>query len=180
LPSPRTNATDRPRRPSIACCPPAARIGIVGYPIRRHRPVIGAGSGALPCRGRNGKDVVALQRERQLTSSAQGAVQVFDRSPVCTHALATYLGLPVSAALASELERIAAERIYETRVFFVRNLGFCEPTAARRISFQDSLEFEKVHELSYRAYGFELIDIPADELADRVDAVEGGIGGNPG
>ncbi|MCW2931320.1 MAG: transposase [Actinomycetia bacterium] len=41
------------------------------------------------------------------------------------------------------------------------NLGFCQPTAVRRISYQDSLIFEQVHRDSYRAFGYELIDIPA-------------------
>jgi predicted ATPase len=116
-------------------------------------------------------EIVALQRQRQLEAIATCSVQVFDRSPVCTHALATYLGLPVSRALAAELERITSEGIYEQQVLFVRHLGFCEPTAARRISFQESLDFEKIHEQSYRAFGFELIDIPADDLSHRVATV---------
>lgn len=116
-------------------------------------------------------EVVDLQKQRQLEASATGSVQVFDRSPVCTHALANYLGRPVPRALMAEIERITAEEIYERQVLFVRNLGFCEPTSARRISFQESLVFEKIHEQSYRAFGFEIIDIPAGDLADRVAAV---------
>lgn len=118
-------------------------------------------------------DIAVLQRQRQreACASATGPVQVFDRSPICTHALATYLGLPVSRALTAEIERITTEEIYERQVLFVRNLGFCEPTSARRISFEESLVFEKTHEQSYRLFGYELIDIPADELARRVSAV---------
>ncbi|TRV81003.1 AAA family ATPase [Streptomyces sp. 130] len=116
-------------------------------------------------------EVVDLQRQRQLGAATTASVQVFDRSPICTHALATYLGRPVSDALKAEIQRITAEGIYERQVLFVRNLGFCEPTGARRISFRESLEFEKTHEQSYRAFGFELIDIPAGDLAARVAAV---------
>ncbi|CAL9663717.1 hypothetical protein SUDANB145_07103 [Streptomyces sp. enrichment culture] len=116
-------------------------------------------------------EVVDLQRQRQLGACAAGSVQVFDRSPVCTHALATYLGRPVSRALTAEIQRITAEEIYERQVLFVRNLAFCEPTRARRISFQESLVFEKIHEQSYRTFGFDLIDIPAGDLAGRVAAV---------
>ena len=68
---------------------------------------------------------------------------------MCTHALAAYLGRPVSRALTEEIERITAGEIYDRQVFFVRNLGFCEPTSARRISFEESLIFEKIHEQSY-------------------------------
>ncbi|MFJ4205563.1 ATP-binding protein [Streptomyces sviceus] len=114
-------------------------------------------------------EIVALQRQRQL--KATGSVQVFDRSPVCTHALATYLGRPVSPTLAAELERITSEGVYERQVLFVRNLGFCEPTTARQISFQESLAFERIHEESYRAFGYELINIPACDLAHRVAMV---------
>lgn len=120
-------------------------------------------------------DVVELQRQRQLEASSTGPVQLFDRSPVCTYALANYLGLPVSRALSAEIERITAEGIYERQVLFVRNLGFCEPTSARRISFQESLVFERFHEQSYRAFGYELVDIPADRLARRVAAVNAAI-----
>ncbi|QDY75330.1 AAA family ATPase [Streptomyces qinzhouensis] len=116
-------------------------------------------------------EIVALQRRRRMETVTTQSLQVFDRSPVCTHALATYLGLPVTPALAEELERITSSGIYERQVLFVRNLGFCEPTAARRISFEESLVFEKVHEESYRAFGYRLIDIPAGELSHRVALV---------
>ncbi|MFF0448885.1 ATP-binding protein [Streptomyces sp. NPDC004609] len=123
-------------------------------------------------------EVVALQRQRQSQAPATGPVQVFDRSPVCTHALATYLGRPVSRALSAEIERITAEGIYECQVLFVRNLGFCEPTRARRIGFRESLEFERIHEQSYRAFGYELIDIPAGDREQRVAAVDSFLSGH--
>jgi predicted ATPase len=113
--------------------------------------------------------IVALQRERQ--EDATGDPQFHDRSPICTSALATYLGFPASAALRAEMERIARGRIYRTEVFFIRNLGFCEPTAARRISFADSLRFEAVHEETYRALGYELIEIGPAPLEDRVERI---------
>lgn len=103
---------------------------------------------------------VELQKQRQFGASTAGPVQVFDRSPVCTHALATYLGRSASRALMAEIRRTTVEEIYESQVLFVRNLGFCEPTSARRISFQESLVFETFQEQSYRAFGFELIDFP--------------------
>ena len=112
--------------------------------------------------------VVALQRQRQLRTPGTDGPVFHDRSPVCTHALSVHLGRPVSAALRAELSRITRDRVYEREVFFVRNLGFCEPTAARRISFEESLEFERTHERSYRAFGYKLIDVPAGEPADRV------------
>jgi predicted ATPase len=112
--------------------------------------------------------IAGLQRHRQQQPAGPGVtVQVYDRSPVCTLALARYLGYPPGAALRAEIERIRSERVYDRRVLFVRPLGFCEPTQARRISYQDSLEFERVHEAEYRRLGFQLVDIPAAPVAER-------------
>ncbi|MDI9884706.1 AAA family ATPase [Streptomyces sp. HNM0645] len=116
-------------------------------------------------------EVTRVQRRRQLDASSGARVQLFDRSPVCTLALATFLGQPVSPLLAAELERITAEKVYEQRVIFVRNLGFCERTAARRISFEEALVFERIHERSHRGLGYELVDIPTGDLDRRVEAV---------
>jgi predicted ATPase len=91
---------------------------------------------------------------------------------VCTLALVRYAGLPVPPALRAELDRITAERIYRPEVFFVRLLGFITNTAARRITLEQSVRFEGFHERAYREYGFELIEVPAGPLADRVTAVQ--------
>ncbi|WP_030977995.1 MULTISPECIES: AAA family ATPase [unclassified Streptomyces] len=113
--------------------------------------------------------VVALQRQRQMQSACSDVtLQIYDRSPICTHALSTYLGRPVPETLSAEIDRITRERVYEQQVFFIRNIGFCQPTAARRISFQESLAFERIHEQSYRQFGYELVDVPAGEVVNRV------------
>jgi predicted ATPase len=58
------------------------------------------------------EDVAALQRDRQIRADAlPGPVQYFDRSPVCTLALARFLGHPVGPALAAELDRIRTGRV---------------------------------------------------------------------
>jgi predicted ATPase len=95
---------------------------------------------------------------------------------VCTAALATYLGHPFSPFLAGELERIQKESIYQKRVFFIRNLGFVTPTEARRISFEDSLRFERIHEETYREFGFELVSVERGSLAERVGIIKAAIG----
>jgi predicted ATPase len=122
-------------------------------------------------------DAVAdLQKQRQIRASNQpGDVQFHDRSVVCTAALALYLGYPTSAFLTSELERISKEGIYEKRVFFIRNLGFITPTEARRISFEETLRFEKVHEETYRSFGFELFAVERGDLLQRVSVIKAAI-----
>jgi predicted ATPase len=118
--------------------------------------------------------IVALQRQRQLQlSTAEAPIQFYDRSPICTLALNRYLHNPPNTSLAVEVERVAREGIYRPEVFFLRNLGFIEPTAARRITFEETLAFERVHEEVYRECGFTLIDIPKATLASRTGWIEG-------
>jgi len=125
------------------------------------------------------EDVVALQRRRRLAPVAEEvAVQVFDRSPLCTLALARYLDLPVTPLLAAEVTRMVRDQVYETTVFLICPLGFIEPTAARRISYADALQFEAVHEAVYREHGYQLIDIAAAPIDQRVAAVEQHLAGD--
>lgn len=123
-------------------------------------------------------DAVAdLQKARQVRASHQpDDIQFHDRSIFCTAALATYLGYPFSEVLISELERVTKESVFERRVFFVRNLGFVKPTEARRISFEETLRFEKIHEDTYRKFGFELFPVEPASLLERVRVIKAAIG----
>jgi predicted ATPase len=121
--------------------------------------------------------ITALQRQRQERLAPAGCATVlFDRSPVCTLALARFLRQPVPAELAAELDRITAGNVYEREVFFVRNQGFVAPTAARRISLDDSLAFERVHEQAYCERGFRLIEVAAGPLAERAGSISRVLG----
>ncbi len=122
-------------------------------------------------------DTVAhLQRERQIRASHQpDEVQFHDRCVVCTAALAVYLGRPSSPLLARELDRVKVEAIYQNRVFFIRNLGFLTPTEARRISFEETVRFEKIHEQTYRDFGFELFAVEPGSLVERVSIIKAAI-----
>jgi predicted ATPase len=127
---------------------------------------------AEPWMDRSFIDAVAgLQRQRQI-GSAPVEVQFHDRSVICTAALAIYLGYPRSETLSRELERVQAEKIFWERVFFIRNLGFIRPTEARRISFEESLRFERIHEETYRTLGFEIVSIEPGSLVERVEAIK--------
>lgn len=118
-------------------------------------------------------NVITLQRQRQNSVRATESTTVFfDRSPVCTLALSRYLGFPTSRQLAHEVDRVMAEGVYETTVFFIRNQGFVQATAARRISLEDSLAFEQLHEQTYRDLGFQLAEVPAGPLTERVALVQ--------
>jgi len=121
--------------------------------------------------------VIALQRQRQDAAQSSGsAVVFFDRSPVCTLALSRYLGRAASHLLIREVDRVLAAGTYQTTVFFIRNQGFVQPTAARRISFAESLAFERIHEQTYRDLGFRLVDVPTGPLTERVALVQQIVG----
>jgi predicted ATPase len=62
--------------------------------------------------------------------------------------------------------------IFDHRVFFVRPIGFVEPTAARRISYQESLAFERVHESEYLRLGFEIVYVPAGAVGERAAMID--------
>ena len=68
-----------------------------------------------------------------------------------------------------------SEAIYQHRVFFIRNLGFVTPTEARRISFEETVRFEKLHEEAYRNFGFELVSVEPGSLAERVNIIKAAI-----
>jgi predicted ATPase len=115
--------------------------------------------------------IARLQVERQQAPTG-AAVQLLDRSLVCTLALARHLDRPPPPFLAEAIEVALRDATYRPQVFFVRLLGFITPTAARRITYADSVRFERTHEETYRELGFELIDVPVAPIEERAELVE--------
>ena len=116
--------------------------------------------------------IIRLQKQRQKEASKYpDELQLYDRSPICTFALSRYLGYPPSPCLLEELERIERESIYQRKVFFLENLGFCQPTEARQISFEESLIFEIIHEETYASLGYDLFKIPPGAHSQRVHRI---------
>jgi predicted ATPase len=117
--------------------------------------------------------ITALPRARRRAPVPVGAgVQFQDRSVLCTLALARYLGHRVPRSLTAEVDDVVSSRVFDPVVFLVRALGFIQPTAARRISYEDSLVFEAVHEAVYRENGFTLLEVPPASPTVRADLVE--------
>lgn len=116
--------------------------------------------------------IINLQKQRQTQVSAVPSdLQFYDRSPLCTYSLAAYLGFKPSDTLLQEIERIETNAIYQKRVFFIENLGFCKPTEARRISFEESLVFENIHAETYAKFGYECVKIPLASPLERANAI---------
>jgi predicted ATPase len=125
--------------------------------------------------------VAALQRHRLEAAGggAAAAAELHDRPVFCTLALARFLGRPVSPRLAAEAARVAAAGLFEQTVFLLRPLGFITPTAARRISYADALEFGRLHETVYREHGFELAEIAPAAVAARTTLIAAEIAARP-
>ena len=113
--------------------------------------------------------IVSLQQTRELRSACvTDLVQFHDRSVVCTAALADYLRFPRPQSLVQELQRLTTQNVFQRRVFFLMNLGFITPTEARRISYEETVGFERIHERAYRDLGFEITYIGPGSVLDRV------------
>lgn len=120
--------------------------------------------------------VAELQKLRQLRAAyTRDEIQFHDRSAICTVALATYLGHRITDVLSRELGRIRTEGIYQKQVFFIRNLGSIKPTEARRISFEETVRFEGIHEETYRRFGFEIVFVERGSLSERVAAIKAAL-----
>jgi predicted ATPase len=120
--------------------------------------------------------VVTTQRDRQIHLGSTTATQFYDRSPLCTLALAQWLGYPISEVLQCEIDRILRDSIYRREVFFLRSLGFVTPTEVRRISLADSIHFGNLHEKIYRSHGFELTYVEPGPIQQRVNFIQQCIG----
>ena len=116
--------------------------------------------------------VTEIQKERQLASAqAHAEVEFYDRSPICTYALAQYLGVPTSKILMDEIERMEVQSIYERRVFFIENLGYIQPTAARTIRFDEALKFEQMHKEAYQKFGYDLVNVSVFPIKERAEFI---------
>ena len=117
--------------------------------------------------------VVGLQqtRERRAVCTTD-PVQFHDRSVVCTAALADYLGFSKPQNLLQELRRVRTENVFQNRVLFLKNLGFVTPTEARRITYEETILFEQIHERTYRDLEFEIIQIDSGSVSDRVKQIK--------
>ena len=124
--------------------------------------------------------VVSLQRTRERRANcATDFVHFHDRSVVCTAALADYLGFARSHNLQQELRRVTTERVFHRRVFFLKNLGFVTPTDARRITYEETVRFEQLHEQTYRNLGFEITFVDRSSVSERATQIKDSLSLQP-
>src|SRR5207248_9747403 len=117
--------------------------------------------------------ILTLQQTRERrAASISDFVQFHDRSVICTAALAEYLAFQMPESLVNELQRVKRDNVFQRKVFFLRNLGFVTHTEARRITYEETVRFERIHERTYRDLGFEIASIGPGSVADRVREIK--------
>ena len=114
--------------------------------------------------------VLQMQRAR-LGAALDVPVQFHDRSIFCTYALALFLGRSIPDALDIAIRQALETGYFRKRAFFIRLMGFITPTDARRINFAEAIRFERVHEETYRKFGFELFPVDAGSIAKRANVI---------
>jgi predicted ATPase len=112
--------------------------------------------------------VVELQIARQRAATVR-ELWFFDRSPLCTLALARHLDRPMPPVLRAELDRIVTEHVYQPVVFFLEAPAELENTPIRRIDPAGAREFGRLHVRVYERFGFVLHRIPVLPTTDRAD-----------
>ncbi len=124
--------------------------------------------------------IILMQKSRQM--NAKGELQFYDRSPFCTYALGRYLShwynndFTPSPLLLDEIDRCLKAGIYQNKVFFFQNLGFIEPTDARKISYEEALIFEQIHLDVYKEFRFEIVFVPKKSIEERCRFVLEAVG----
>ena len=118
-------------------------------------------------------DAILDLQNTGLDQAAAGphAMVFHDRSIFCTYALAQYQGRMISSTLQNRIDRLHAEQVFESRVFFVEHLGFVAPSAARKITFADALGFEQMHREVYQSFGFKLVPVAPAPVMDRAHKI---------
>ena len=111
--------------------------------------------------------ILALQLQRE--AGAPDGPVIFDRSPVCTLALARFLGREPAPALVTAAAACRAR--YAQEVFFVESLPTLVNTSARRITLEDARRFGDLHREVYAELGFRLIELSQASPAQRVSTL---------
>ncbi len=107
------------------------------------------------------EDILELQSERQIFAlQSEEELQFFNRVPLDTLALCRFLGYPITRDLLAKILHVQEAGRYEKEVFFLDNLGFCEPSSSRKISYEEACRFETFHKEVYSEFGYRFCNVP--------------------
>lgn len=178
------------RRYILTGTPGAGKTPILLELERRGHPVVREAATDVIPRAARGVDrhweraslidnILAVQRERQAAPATAGSgAQFCGSATVLPSAHWLWPNISVILRLRPWSQRStasAANASTNARCSSSRDLGFVERTDARRIAYEQSLEFEAVHIATYTSLGYQLIDVPRGTVADRADLIEGAI-----
>ena len=118
------------------------------------------------------ESILHLQEQRQRAAEDSSAdVQFFDRAPLDTYALCLWLDSffsgHLSSGLVARIKQVQEAGRFEREVFFIESLGFCEPSSARKISYEEALRFSKLHEDVYTESNYRCLNIPPGPVPER-------------
>ncbi len=89
----------------------------------------------------------------------------FDRSIICTYALAQYLGRDIPKKLLIAINKLPKD----ATVFHIESLDIIEQTSARTLSLSEAKAFGKLHLEVYKHFGYQPIQIPKDTIEARIN-----------
>ena len=98
-------------------------------------------------------------------------IYFLDRSIIDIYILSLFLEKTITMSLQQKVDYAVNNNTYSNKIFFIENLGFIENNQVRQISYNDSLEFEKLHHKIYKSFGFKIIKIPKGAIKDRVNNI---------
>lgn len=116
--------------------------------------------------------VVSLQKARRIDAEVIPSDFIyFDRNEIDTLTYCLHLGANPTDKLVSRVQEVVDGRFYNTTVFLIKNLGFCEQNQVRCEDQDEALVIEEMLLESYQKLGFRVVIIPPKSVEERVDEI---------
>jgi len=116
--------------------------------------------------------VTALFDARMEQAKIEGKpVVFFDRGPVDSLSYILLLGLRYQKPVIDSIRCALDSKLFQPTVFFLENLDFCEETAVRSESLEDSKALAAQFKNDYESLGFAITSIPSLSIPERVDLI---------
>ncbi len=116
--------------------------------------------------------VVRLQKARRIDAEVIPSDLIFfDRSEIDTLTYCLHLGDYPTDKLVRHVQEVVDGRFYNTTVFLIKNLGFCEQNKVRCEDLDEALVIEQMLLESYQRLGFKVVIIPPKSVEERVEQI---------
>lgn len=115
-------------------------------------------------------DVLKLQLSRELNLNPSLDRVFIDRGLLDVLAYYQFFKKHPGELMESVIQRFEQEKIYE-KVFIIEHQGIIENTSIRVETIEQALSIEKLQEENYRKFGYEVIRVPFDVIANRTNII---------